>query len=617
MSSSPAAAGTSDSAQLSTVKAPIRRLFQFIQPFRGILYRSVFWSFINKVFDLAPPVIVGLAIDIVARQSLDEGFLAGIKSTMVTWEPHTIGLTLGALGFGIFALESLCQYLFSIGFLTLSQKVQHKIRVAAYEKVQSRELRFFEDQRLGNIMAILSDDVNQLERFLNIIFNEIVQIVALFIIAAVILLEADPSMSLIAILPMPLIIFGAIYFQKLLEPKYHALREAVSGVSTRLENNLSGIQVIKSFTAEQQETTRLSDASTEYKTRSIAAIKLSSLFIPLIRTGISISFGMVLWFGAVRVMEGTMSVGVFTLFGMMCQRILWPLTRLGVILDEMERCRASCRRIFSLLDSKPSIQDGPKSLSLTAPPAIELKDVQFSYPMSGPILRGLTYSFPAGKVVGVAGATGSGKSTLVKMLLRFYDPTSGQITIDGTPLDELSLKSLRQAIALVSQDVYVFHGTILENIQYGSPHASTEATIAAAKQAQLHEFVTTLKDGYETICGERGIKLSGGQRQRLSIARALLKNAPVMILDEATSSVDTETERAIQRGIDAYTKNRTAIIIAHRLSTLRHAHQIIVMKDGHIVESGPHDQLIAARGTYYDLWQLQVGEGDSIPPAGS
>lgn len=600
------------SAPSPKVSAPIRRLFRYIRPYRALLYRSVMWSFINKVLDLAPPVLVGLAIDIVARQALDEGFLSSVKSTMVTWEPATIGMVLGGLGFAIFALESVCQYLYEIGFLSLAQKVQHKIRVAAYEKVQSRELRFFEDQRLGNIMAILSDDVNQLERFLNIVFNEIVQIVALFIIAAFILLQADPAMSLIAIIPMPLIIFGAIAFQKLLEPKYHVLREAVSGVSTRLENNLSGIQVVKSFTAEEQETARLAAASAEYKTASIAAIRLSSLFIPLIRTGISISFALVLWFGAVRVLEGTMSVGVFTLFGMMCQRILWPLTRLGVILDEMERCRASCRRIFGLLDSSPTIEDGPQTLSLTAPPAIALQDVQFSYSsgMGGQILKGLTYTFPAGKVVGVAGATGSGKSTLIKLLLRFYDPSAGSITIDGTPISALTCRSLRQHIALVSQDVYIFHGTILENIRYGSTSASEEAAIAAAKQAQLHSFVSSLEDGYQTICGERGIKLSGGQRQRLSIARALLKDAPVMILDEATSSVDTETERAIQKGIEAYTKNRTAIIIAHRLSTLRRAHEIVVMKEGAIVEAGPHDQLIAAGGTYFDLWQLQVGEGE-------
>lgn len=592
-----------------TVKDPIRRLFRYIRPHRPLLLRSVFWSFVNKVLDLAPPVLVGLAIDVVARQALDEGFLSGVKATMVTWDAATIGMVLGGLGFGIFALESLCQYLYEIGFLSLAQKVQHKIRVAAYEKVQSRELRFFEDQRLGNIMAILSDDVNQLERFLNIVFNEIVQIVALFIIAAVILLNADPAMSLIAIIPMPLIIFGAIGFQKLLEPKYHALRETVSGVSTRLENNLSGIQVVKSFTAEQQETARLAAASAEYQTASIAAIRLSSLFIPLIRTGVSISFGLVLWFGAVRVLDGTMSVGIFTLFGMMSQRILWPLTRLGVILDEMERCRASCRRIFGLLDSSPAIKDGHDRLQLASPPAIELKDLKFGYHngLGGEILKGLSYTFPAGKVVGVAGATGSGKSTLIKLLLRFYDPTSGSITIDSKPLQTLTLKTLRQAVALVSQDVYIFHGTILENIRYGNPDADEQQAIAAAQQAQLHDFVQTLADGYHTICGERGIKLSGGQRQRLSIARALLKNAPVMILDEATSSVDTETERAIQKGIDDYTRNRTAIIIAHRLSTLRHAHEIIVMKEGAIVEAGHHDQLIAARGAYYDLWQLQVG----------
>lgn len=570
---------------------------------REKLYISITYSFINKLLDLAPPVLVAWSIDTVT------GKTPWLIKSIAGNNPLALGLTLGGLAVFIFAFEGIFEYLYNVGFRTLAQRVQHQLRLDTYAAMQKREMAFFESHRVGETMAILSDDINQLENFLNTVFNQVVQILALFIIAAVILLSASPALSMWAIVPIPIIVWGSLWFQKILTPRYKLIREAVGHVSTRLENNLGGIAVIKSFTAEDFEQDRLARVSEEYRDRNLATIKVSALFVPLIRMGVALGFGGILVLGALWTFEGKITAGTFTLFGMMSQRILWPLTNLGTILDNTERCRASAARIFGLLDTKPRIIDSPSAKPLQFKNGrIEFNKVIFGYSPDKPILNNLTLTIPAGATVGIAGTTGAGKSTLVKLILRLYDPNSGNITIDGQNLREVQMTSLREHIALVSQDVYLFQGSIAENIAYGNDSVNIEAIIAAAKKAQLHDFVSTLPDGYATLVGERGIKLSGGQRQRLSIARALLKDAPILVLDEATSSVDTETEEAIQRHLKDFTKNRTAIIIAHRLSTIRHADHIVVLKDGQVDEEGQHDDLIKNDSSYARLWGIQTGE---------
>lgn len=293
---------------------------------------------------------------------------------------------------------------------------------------------------------------------------------------------------------------------------------------------------------------------------------------------------------------------------MMIQRLLWPVTRLGMIFDEYERARAASRRIFGLLDSTSTIPEKEQPIELAKQQYhLEWKNVGFSYEANHPILKNVSLQIEAGKSIGIAGPTGSGKTTFIKLLMRFYDVSHGEILINDTDLRALSIRSIRKHIALVSQEVYLFHGTFAENIAYGMEDKSQEAIIEAAKKAQLHSFIIQLPLGYQSIVGERGIKLSGGQRQRLSIARAILKDAPILLLDEATSAVDTETEKAIQTNLNQLTQGKTAIIIAHRLSTIRHADKILVLKDGHLVEQGTHDELLIESGTYAELWRIQTG----------
>lgn len=581
---------------------PLKRLFTYIRPYRLRFWLSVFYSAMNKIFDLAPPVMVAIAVDIALGNPLP------VIDSLTGGSMVNAAVLMGVVTIIIFAAESIFQWLYSVGFMKLSQLVQHDLRLDAYSSMQNREMEFFEEHRLGETMSMLNDDINQLERFLHLTFNDIVQMAALVVVAGTILFSSSLTMGLIAISPIPVVVLGSIRFQRLLAPKYRAVREAVADVNTRLENNIAGIGVIKAFSAQEFEKKRLETVSSAYKKTNIAAIKFSALFVPIIRMIISLGLAGVIGMGIYVVHGGIMTAGTFTLFTMMCQRILWPLTRLGTVLDETQRGRQSAARVFGLLDTGSKITDKPGALPLVSSRGeLAFEGVSFRYSRGENILKDFNLKLKSGEVVGIAGATGAGKSSLVKLILRFYDPGEGCVRLDGHDIRDITLESLRNQVALVSQDVYLFQGSIRENIAYPDTDVDDEVIMAAAKKARLHDFISGLQGGYDTLVGERGIKLSGGQRQRLSIARAILKDAPVLILDEATSSVDTETEREIQTHLEEYTRKRTAILIAHRLSTIRNADRIVVLKDGSITETGTHDVLIRSKGTYADLWELQAG----------
>lgn len=584
----------------------LQRLFKYLGAYSGKMNFAISASVINKILDLMPPIMVGWLID-----SVNGNTPKWIETYFDVSTPFSIALFFGVLIIIVFGVESFTEWLFKLGFMRLAQRVQHDLRLDAYKQMQSREIAYFENNRTGNLMAMLNDDINQLERFLNTSFNEIIQLITLAFFASIWLFGVSWELTLIGFLPIPLIFIGSFYFQRLIGPYYRKVREAVGELSNRLENNISGILVIKSFTAESYETERVEKVSENYRNKNFQAIRFSAAYVPLIRILIAIGFGATMFLGAYWIMidNGQLTAGELTLFAMMIQRVLWPVTRLGGVFDELERAKASSRRIFGLIDAPNEIPNPKNPIQIeTINGDISLENIHFSYANGLKIINGLNINIKAGETIGIAGTTGSGKTTLIKLLLRLYDVNSGEIKVDNHNLKDWDLTQLRKNIGLVSQDVYLFHGTIEENIAYGMGNIGTEKVITAAKKAELHDFIMQLPDAYQTIVGERGIKLSGGQRQRLSIARAILKNAPILILDEATSAVDTETERAIQQSLNQLTEGKTALIIAHRLSTLRHANEIIVLKDGNIAESGTHQALLDKAGIYADLWNVQTGE---------
>lgn len=581
---------------------PLRRLLAYSRPHRLEVWLASGCSVCNKFFDLAPPVLIGLAVDVVVKQQ--DSWLAGLGITSIRGQ----FVALAGLTVVVWGLESIFEYAYAVLWRNLAQAIQRDLRVEAYAHLQNLSLAYFEDRSTGRLMAVLNDDINQLERFLDVGANEVLQVITTVILIGGAFWVMAPVVAWMAILPMPFIIWGAIAFQRFLTPLYAEVREHVSLLNSRLSNNLSGILTIKSFTAEAYETQRVYEDSEAYRSSNRRAISFSAAFIPLIRILILMGFTATLLYGGLLAVAGELAVGTYSVLVFLTQRLLWPLTRLGETLDQYQRAMASTHRVMDLLDTPITLYPGEHRLPVRHVQGdIQFRDVTFAYDSQTSVIQHLTLKVPAGHTVAIVGATGSGKSTLVKLLLRFYEVTAGRITLDDIDIRNLYLQDLRQAIGLVSQDVFLFHGTVAENIAYGTFNADLAAIEDAARIAEAHEFIINLPEGYDTVVGERGQKLSGGQRQRLAIARAILKNPPILVLDEATSAVDNETEAAIQRSLEKITQNRTTIAIAHRLSTIRNADCIYVMDHGKIVEWGTHERLLERQGTYAGLWRVQMG----------
>ncbi len=594
---------SSHSHQTTSSFAALARLLRYARGYRRQIIAATTCSIINKLFDIAPEILIGVAIDVVVNQ--EESFVAGLGFETAQ-EQITI---LAVLTFFIWAGESLFEYLFQILWRNLAQRLQSDLRQDAYEHAQRLDMSFFEARSSGQLVATMNDDVNQLERFLDGGANAMIQVLVTVVAVGAVFFVLSPLIALLAFTPIPLIIWGAFYFQRKAGPLYADVREKVGDLSSRLANNLGGIATIKSFTAEQREAKRLKESSEAYVEANRRAIRISSAFIPVIRMAILAGFLATFTVGGMMALEGNLNVGAYGVLVFLTQRLLWPLTGLAEVIDLFERAMASTRRILDLLAEPVHVRDeGGKALAEPVKGDVELDKVSFHYPSSGAGIRDISLTVPAGNTLALVGATGSGKSTLIKLLLRFYDPSNGEIRIDGQPIRDLSLKSLRGAVGLVSQDVYLFEGTIRENLAYGNPAATDANIIDAAKTAEAWSFIEALPEGLNTPVGERGVRLSGGQRQRLSLARALLKDPPILVLDEATSAVDNETEAAIQRSLKRIGHNRTVIMIAHRLSTIVDADSIAVIEGGKVLEQGTHRELLEQDGAYANQWRVQTGQ---------
>jgi len=581
-------------------------LFRYARGHRGRIAWATACSILNKLFDVLPEILIGVAIDVVVRR--DESFIA----TLGVVDAFQQVLVLGALTILVWALESLFEFLHLVAWRNLAQTLQHELRLDAYGHMQDLDMAWFEDASTGNLVAILNDDINQLERFLDGGANALIQVVTAVVAVGAVFFYLSPPIALMAFTPIPVIVLGAFWFLRRAQPLYASVRERAGLLAARLANNIAGIATIKSFTREAHELAQLSEASRQYLQANARAIRVSSAFIPVIRMAILAGFVATLIYGGKLTLAGEMQAGAYGVLIFLTQRLLWPLTRVAENVDLYERAMASTRRILKLIDTPYRIRSGELPLDpARAKGAVAFEEVSFAYHADTPVLEAVDLAIPPGQTVALVGQTGSGKSTLVKLLLRFIEPDSGRVTLDGADVRDIRLPDLRAAIGLVSQDVFLFHGTVRENIAYGRPGATQDEVVEAARAAEAHEFITRLPQGYDTIVGERGQKLSGGQRQRLSIARAVLKDPPVLILDEATSSVDNETEAAIQRSMKHIALGRTTLVIAHRLSTVVGANRIYVLEGGRIAEQGDHASLMAAGGIYASLWAVQTGAGNA------
>ena len=563
--------------------------------------RGIIYSILNKIFDLAPPILIGVAIDIVVEGS--DSFIGNLGYT----DRRQQLIILAILTFIIWGLESAFDYIAAVTWRNISQDIEHSLRTDTFNNVLGLDLAFFENKSSGRLMAILNDDVNQLETFLDNGANRLVQTATTVLVIGGTFLYISPLVAVFAFIPIPIIIFGSLRFTSRIAERYTKIRNDIENLNANLSNSITGILTVKSFNREKKESERITVSSQEVKSANYHAIRLSAAFIPIIRIAILFGFTATLLIGGFLALDGEIKVATYSVMLFITQRLLWPLTELGVIFDAYQKAMASFRRIVNLKNTQPTINNGSRKLD-NFNEKIEISDLNFEYVKNFPVLNNISLDIKKGETSAIVGSTGSGKSTLIKLILRLYDSTSGEIRFDATSIKDLEIESLRNKIGLVSQDIFLFEGTVFENIAYGNLDATNEEVWEAARLSESDKFINLLPNKENTIVGERGQKLSGGQRQRISIARAILKNPEILILDEATSAVDNETEAAIQRSINTLKKGRTVIAIAHRLSTIRNAEIIYVLEDGRVVESGNHESLLDIEGVYAKLWSVQTGE---------
>lgn len=582
----------------------LKELFKYIHPWRKDYYLGSIYSFLNKLFDIAPEILIGVAVDLVVQKN--DSFVSSLGFSSISSQV----LFLGVATFLIWALESTFEYLYLIKWRGLAQKVEHSLRVSAYDHAQKLDISWHESQLTGNVTAILNDDINQLEKFLNNGVNQIIQVVVSTISIGIIFFYISPLIATIAILPVPLIFFISILFQKKLSPIYRSIRDKAGLINSSIVNNLLGIQTIKSFMTYSYEKKNITELSNNYQKENMNAISINSAFNPIIRMGVLGGFLGTILIGSTLALNGSLAVGAYSVLVFLTQRFLWPFTSLSILVDDFERSMASSKRIFDLMNSKIKIKDKVNSHPIKDLRSnITFNSISFHYPDGESLFKNFTMNIPFGSSIGIVGDTGSGKTTIAKLLLRLYDPQKGSINIGDYNIQDLSVKSLRNKIGIVSQDTFLFNASIKDNISYGAKKATDEDIIQAAKDSYSIEFIDSLKHGFDTIIGERGQRLSGGQKQRLAIARAIIRNPDILIFDEATSSVDNRTEQLIQKSFLNLKKNRTIIIIAHRLSTIRNCDNIFVIQNSKISESGTHDELTENKKSFYNqLWKIQTGE---------
>jgi ATP-binding cassette subfamily B protein len=620
--------------QREKTENPMKRLFlEYGSDNKLAFFTGVVASIFARVLNLLPPIILGVAIDAFFSEGQGVPYpealsgqipllsvdLAARLTPSGPTDQFWFSVAVIAAAFGGGAAFHWAR---NWGWNSFAQHIQHNVRTDTYDKMQRLNMDFFADKQTGEMMSILSNDVNRLERFLNDGMNSGFRLGVMVAAIAGILFAINWQLAFVALVPVPLIAVFTYKFVKIIQPKYADVRSAVGKVNSRLENNLGGIQVIKTSNTESYESDRVDDVSNEYFDSNWGAIITRIKFFPSLQILSGLGFALTFIVGGLWVFQGEapwlftgeLSRGEFVTFIILTQRFIWPMAQFGSIINMYQRAYASSARIFGLMDEPSRIIEDPDAEELVVEDGeVVYDDVTFSYDEEETIVSDISFEVEGGDTLALVGPTGAGKSTVLKLLLRMYDVDDGAIEIDGTDLRDVSLQSLRQSIGYVSQDTFMFYGTVRENIAYGTFDVDDDDVVEAAKAAEAHEFITNLPEGYDTEVGERGVKLSGGQRQRISIARAVLKDPEILVLDEATSDVDTETEMLIQRSLDDLTADRTTFAIAHRLSTIKDADKIVVLEDGRIVERGTHDDLLEEDGLYAHLWGVQAGEIDQLP----
>ena len=531
-----------------------------------------------------------------------------------------IGLVarLALIALAVYAVRALLQFVRSYAAHVAAWHVVGDIRLAVYRHLQRLSHRFYEDKQTGQLMSRTVNDSELLEQLVAHAIPDVFVNVLMLAGVTAVLVSMSWQLALLSMIPIPFIVLGMRGFAKFVRPAFRRRQVELGELNAALNDNISGIREIQAFTREDTESERIWDRIVRHRDSLLHALKLMAVFHPSVEFAASLGTIVLIYFGGRLVLDGTLPIANLVAYFLYLELLYQPVRALSNVWENIQQSLAGADRIAELLDQEPDVaeQEDAVELSGRAQGAIRFEDVSFKYAVGDMVLKDISLDVSPGSVVALVGPTGVGKSTLSMLIPRFYDVIDGVITLDGHDVRDLTLESLRRQISIVLQEVFLFHGNVRENILFGRPDASDREMIEAARIANAHEFIEELPDGYETMIGERGVKLSGGQRQRLAIARAVLRDAPILILDEATSSVDTETEALIQQALERLMAGRTTVVIAHRLSTIRNADNIVVLQDGAIEDQGTHEQLMARDGLYryLSLVQIEKDVADAGPP---
>ena len=613
-----AAAGVPPESQSGTpapgAKSMRAFILDLIRPYRRWLIIVFLAMLVETAMSLAGPWPIKVIIDnVVGSHPLPE-WLRWVHDLPIAKDKMGLALLAAIATLLIAAIGSLADYIDNYYTESVGQWVAHDLRLRVYDHLHRLSLTFYDHQQTGPLLSTITNDVVTVQNFASSATLGILVDLLTIVMMLGLMFWLNWDFTLIAIGVTPFLLLFVMRFKKAVKTVTHEVRKRQSDIVSVVQQGLESVRVVKAFAREDLEDDRMDAASRAQVDAALKARRVKSLLSPIVAIVVAACTAIVIWRGAGLILAGAMTVGALTVFLAYLNKFFKPVQDLAKMTNSIAQATVSLERIRKILDTDIVIPERPDARPLpTCRGEIAFENVAFGYDADSPILKGVTFKIAPGQLVGIVGTTGGGKSTVVSLIPRFYDPGNGRVLIDGNDLKDLELASLRSKIGYVLQDTVLFHGTIRENIAYGRPNAKEEDIIAAAKLANAHDFITEMPHGYDTMVGDRGLTLSGGQRQRIGIARAIIRDTPILILDEPTAALDTESERLVIEGLERLMKGRTVITIAHRLSTIRDAHKIIVLKDGVVHEQGTHDELLKLNGVYAELHHIQF-DAPAAPP---